>query len=264
MLSDLWDRLIAWTGTIVAPDWGALVALIPIALGLVVLAFLVITSIKWASAGPSRRTPGRRLPSAPDGTPIRAPKYGPLLLALGVFIAVFGLVAASPVLAVGIALSLFGGGWWAVEVRAAGRLGPRLRTRRVALVGGIVAVVAVLALTSKVVPDAPRSAVLPTIPPATPTAPLPATDAQLTAVNLAFTPTSLSGPAGRPFTVAFDNQDSLPHNLEIRDASGAVVFRGDIVTGPIVTVYAIPSLPAGQYPFLCTVHPAMVGTLAVK
>ncbi|HEY4753617.1 MAG TPA: hypothetical protein VIH37_10040, partial [Candidatus Limnocylindrales bacterium] len=219
MLGDLWDRLIAWTGALVAPDWGALVALIPIVVAFVALAFLVITSIKWASVGPTRRTPGRRLPLAPDGSPIRAPKYGPLALALGVFTAVFGLVAASPVLAVGIAVAVVGAIWWAAEVRAAGDPRPRLRTRRVALVGGVVVLIAVLALTSKVVPDAPGSAVLSTIPPATPTAPLPAADAQLTAVNLAFAPTSLTGPAGRPFTVAFDNRDSLPHNLEIRDAS---------------------------------------------
>jgi plastocyanin len=264
MLGDLWDRLIALTGALVAPDWGALVALIPVMLGVVVLAFLVITAIKWASAGPSRRIPGRRLPLAPDGTPIRAPKYGPVVLAIGGFVAAFGLVAGSPVLAVGIGVALVGLVWWAIEVRAAAGRTLRLSPRRILLVGAIVLVVAILALTSRVVPDTPSAAAVPTVPPASPATSLPAADAQLTAVNIAFVPTSLTGPAGRPFTVAFDNQDGLPHNLEIRDASGAVLFRGDIVTGPIVTVYAIPSLPAGQYPFLCTVHPAMIGTLTVK
>jgi plastocyanin len=264
MLGDLWDRLIAWTGTLVAPDWGALVAAIPIVLGLVVLAFLVITAIKWASVGPSRRGPGRRPPLGPDGTRIRAPKFGPQVLALGAFITAFGLVAGSPVLVVGIATVVVGVVWWAVEDGADAGRRLRVSRRRVALAGGIVIVIAVLALTSKVVPDAPASAALPTVPAASPTASLPAADATLTAVNIAFVPTSLTGPAGRRFTVAFDNQDSAPHNLEIRDASGAVLFRGDIVTGPIVIVYDIPSLPAGQYPFLCTVHPAMIGTLTVK
>jgi plastocyanin len=132
------------------------------------------------------------------------------------------------------------------------------------LVGVVVLAVAVLALTSRVVPDAPRSAALPTIPPAAATAPLPSADAQLAAYGIAFMPNSLTGPASRPFTVAFDNRDSAPHNLEIRDASGAVLFRGDIVTGPIVIVYDIPTLSAGQYPFICTVHPGMIGTLTVK
>jgi len=56
--------------------------------------------------------------------------------------------------------------------------------------------------------------------------------------------------------VAFDNRDNLPHNLEIRDATGKVLFRGGIVTGPIVTVYDLPALPAGQCPCVCTVHSA--------
>ncbi len=64
--------------------------------------------------------------------------------------------------------------------------------------------------------------------------------------------------------MAFDNRDGVPHNLEIRDANGSVVFRGDIVTGPVVTVYDVPPLSAGAYQFICTVHPAMTGTLTVK
>ena len=86
----------------------------------------------------------------------------------------------------------------------------------------------------------------------------------LTAQNIAFVETSLTAPAGRPFTVAFDNRDTAPHNLEIKDAGGATRFMGEIVTGPAVTVYDVPALPAGQYPFICTVHPSMTGTLTVK
>ncbi len=63
--------------------------------------------------------------------------------------------------------------------------------------------------------------------------------------------------------MAFDNRDNLPHNLEIRDAAGKVLFRGDIVTGPIATI-CDPVLPAGQSPFVCTVHPAMARALTVK
>ncbi len=75
---------------------------------------------------------------------------------------------------------------------------------------------------------------------------------------------ALSAPAGRAFTVAFDNRDNLPHNLEVRDATGRSRFTGDIVTGPTVRVDDVPALPAGQDPFICTVHPAMTGTLTVK
>ena len=39
------------------------------------------------------------------------------------------------------------------------------------------------------------------------------------------------------------------------------MFKGELVTGPAVVVYDVPALPAGQYSFVCTVHPNMTGTL---
>jgi plastocyanin len=53
----------------------------------------------------------------------------------------------------------------------------------------------------------------------------------------------------------------VPHNVEVKDAGGATVFKGDIVTGPATADYVVPSLDAGEYPFNCTVHPNMTGTL---
>jgi plastocyanin len=93
---------------------------------------------------------------------------------------------------------------------------------------------------------------------------LPAADVTLAAQNIAFVQTSLEAPAGKAFTIAFDNLDTAPHNVQISDASGASVFKGDIVNGPAVKVYDVPALPAGQYSFVCLVHPSMTGTLTVK
>jgi plastocyanin len=86
------------------------------------------------------------------------------------------------------------------------------------------------------------------------------------AVGIAFVNGQLEAPAGQPFTIDFDNQDAgTPHNIEIKDAGGASVFKGEIVTGPIVTSYNVGALAAGSYPFICDVHPtAMTGTLTVK
>ena len=53
------------------------------------------------------------------------------------------------------------------------------------------------------------------------------------------------------------------HNVEIRDALGMLMFKGDIITGPAQVQYQVPALPAGTYQFVCTVHPIMVGTLKV-
>jgi len=83
--------------------------------------------------------------------------------------------------------------------------------------------------------------------------------------NVAFTQTSWTGPAGRPFTIAFTNQDpGTPHDIEIKDSSGAVVFKGDIFNGVDTRIYQVPSLPAGQYPFSCIVHPSMTGTATLQ
>jgi plastocyanin len=93
---------------------------------------------------------------------------------------------------------------------------------------------------------------------------LPASDAVLTAQNLNFLEKAITAPAGKAFTLAFDNLDAVPHNVEVKDASGASVFKGAIFSGPGVKVYDVPALAAGQYPFACTVHPNMTGTITVQ
>jgi plastocyanin len=90
-------------------------------------------------------------------------------------------------------------------------------------------------------------------------------DVTITALNIAFTESSVNAPAGKPFTIDFDNQDaSVPHDVYIKDGSGTQVFAGAIVTGPAKTTYNVPSLAAGSYTFFCTIHSNMTGTLVVQ
>ncbi len=85
-----------------------------------------------------------------------------------------------------------------------------------------------------------------------------------TALNLAYGTSTLAAPANTPFTIRFDNQESgLPHDIQIKDAAGKVVFAGEMVTGPKAVDYAVPALAAGAYTFLCSIHPTMTGTLTV-
>ena len=85
------------------------------------------------------------------------------------------------------------------------------------------------------------------------------------ASGVAYQTSSFQVAANQPFQIAFDNQDSgIPHNIQIADSSGAMVFEGDTVTGPGQTTYNVPALAAGAYKFSCKWHPNMVGDLTVQ
>ena len=86
----------------------------------------------------------------------------------------------------------------------------------------------------------------------------------VSAVNISFEQKEISAPADTAFVIRFDNKDAgIPHNVEIKDASGMTMFKGEIITGPATKDYQVPPLAAGIYQFICTVHPNMVGTLKV-
>ena len=93
-----------------------------------------------------------------------------------------------------------------------------------------------------------------------------AADVRLEAKEISFLEASFTAPAGRPFTIAFANEDdAVPHNVALKDGSGAVVWKGDIFNGIATRIYQVPALPAGGYTFLCLVHPtAMTGTATLQ
>ena len=92
-----------------------------------------------------------------------------------------------------------------------------------------------------------------------------AASVELSAQNIAFDKTALSVPAGAAFQLVFHNNDAgIPHNVEIKDGTGAKVFDGAIFSGVDSRTYDVPSLPAGTYKFACTVHPNMVGELTAQ
>ena len=106
----------------------------------------------------------------------------------------------------------------------------------------------------------------PTAAPATagPSASAPASAGNvIVAKDVSFQTQALTVKAGTPSEIVLDNQDSAPHNLAIKDASGATLFKGEIVTGTKVS-NAVPALGAGAYTFFCEVHPNMTGTLTVQ
>jgi plastocyanin len=103
-------------------------------------------------------------------------------------------------------------------------------------------------------------------PGASPAAPAPSAPAGaivVVAKDIKFTPAAITAPADEAFQIVLDNQEAVPHNIAIKDASGAVGFKGEIVTSTQV-VNDVPALSAGTYEFFCEVHPDMKGTLTAE
>jgi cytochrome c oxidase subunit 2 len=90
---------------------------------------------------------------------------------------------------------------------------------------------------------------------------------KVTAKDITFDTKSLDAPANAPFVIDFKNDDpaGIPHNIEIRDASGKVLQDQPTIDGGTSTTYNYTALPAGTYTFICKIHPIpnMTGTLTV-
>ncbi|HSD49391.1 MAG TPA: cupredoxin domain-containing protein, partial [Actinomycetota bacterium] len=87
------------------------------------------------------------------------------------------------------------------------------------------------------------------------------------AQNLAFDTSTITLKADTQQIITFDNRDAgVQHNIAIYTDSSMTkeLFSGELVTGAATADYTIPSLPAGEYYFLCIVHPNMNGTVVVQ
>jgi plastocyanin len=371
MIQDLWSQFLEFTSKLVVPDWGALVALIPVGLAIVVVLYLVWVVLRFAGAGPTRRGRRRITPQPPAGIHMPGPSFAPVLGAIGMLFLGFGLVAGGLWLAVGAIILVITLLYWGRESlrdydTAAGGQGgsvvirgalpapagtppegvhipaPSFRPLLVgiamtilvgglvlggwALILGLIAIVVTglgwlwdatkeyratiradvtghldsggspawpkatfvalavlvgfaLLLSSNVLPnsggdEAAAGSGAPPAPGASASAagggaaPSPTqaiqADAVVTAKDTQFVEKTITVPAGKPFKLAMDNQDSLPHNVVLEDAGGKKVFEGAIETGPKAVIYDVPAIPAGQYTFVCAVHTNMTGTATAQ
>jgi plastocyanin len=101
VLDKIWTSVLDFTSKLVIPDWGSLVALIPVALAAVVLLWLLATAFRFATAGPTRRGRRRITPIPPPGIHAPGPSYAPVLAAIGLFLLLFGLVFGGLLLPIG-------------------------------------------------------------------------------------------------------------------------------------------------------------------
>src|SRR3954470_16821800 len=87
---------------IIVPEWGGLIALIPIGLLLLVLLWLGLTLRRFAAAGPTRRAPARVQPVAPATVHMPGGSSAPILAAFGAFALLAGLVIGGLALLFGV------------------------------------------------------------------------------------------------------------------------------------------------------------------
>ena len=86
----------------------------------------------------------------------------------------------------------------------------------------------------------------------------------VTARNFAYEPTPTTMAPGD--SLLFSNEDAAPHDVRSRDTKpdGSPLFgSATISAGQTTPVEGVEQLAAGNYPFYCSIHPQMAGTLAV-
>lgn len=250
----------------------------------------------------STTLPARIETGPPPGVHMPGPSFRPILGALGMALLFLGLVFGGLLLAVGVlALVATLIGWLfdarkeyvkTIEADRTGHLenipAPQTPSRLFAVLAVLVVAAAVLqsglltagsanggtpgsaAAAGSAAPppggsSAPGSGAPGNPPAGSPPAGGGPADVTVEAKDISFVETTWAGPADKPFKLAFDNEDSgVPHNVALKDSSGAEVFKGDIFNGVDTRVYDVPALPAGQYTFVCSVHSNMSGTATLQ
>ena len=115
LLQDIWNGILDLTKLLVIPDWGALIALLPVFMGIAVIVFFIGRLIQYRRLGPRRRRPGRIKPVTPAGIHMPGPTYAPFFAAIGTFLLFLGLVFSGPILVLGLLALLLTLLYWGRE-----------------------------------------------------------------------------------------------------------------------------------------------------
>ena len=103
LLQEAWKSILDITSQFVIPDWGALIALLPVFMGVIIIVYLISTLLRYRSVNARRRRPGKITPPAPTGIHMPGPSLAPFFAAVGSFLLFLGLVFPGPLLALGLA-----------------------------------------------------------------------------------------------------------------------------------------------------------------
>ncbi|HEY6058163.1 MAG TPA: cupredoxin domain-containing protein [Candidatus Limnocylindrales bacterium] len=100
-MQQIWDQVLKVTSQLVIPDWGALVALIPIGLAALVVLGLAWVLVRLGRAAPPRRGKRPVAPRPPAGVHAPGPSFAPVFAAIGAFLFFYGLILDGLALAFG-------------------------------------------------------------------------------------------------------------------------------------------------------------------
>ncbi|MGI8702888.1 MAG: cupredoxin domain-containing protein [Candidatus Limnocylindrales bacterium] len=221
-------------------------------------------------------------PAPPPGVHLPGPSPWPFFAPVGLMVLFFGLVLSPALLVAGVVMSLIAVVGWYLDagreyrqVEAGHAPEPRTRDPERAFPKALAWVFALIALLGVIATAAPSLVALAN-PSAAPEPSGPAGggpgpgggggEIAIAAKNIAFDKDQLNVPADEPFTLRFDNQEAVPHNVAIYqdDSLGTELFLGEIFPGPDTRNYEVPAIPAGSYYFVCSVHVNMNGTVTAE
>jgi plastocyanin len=87
----------------------------------------------------------------------------------------------------------------------------------------------------------------------------------ISADDLEFDANVIQATAGEGFTVSFSNLETEPHNWSIyTEEGGDPIAQGTVIGEGETDEIVVPALDAGEYFFVCDVHPEMTGTVVVE
>jgi plastocyanin len=252
---------------------------------------LVLTLLYWgreAIRDYDHATHAETLPAVvhagpPPGVHMPGPSFRPLLGAIGTTALMAGLVVGGWVLAAGAVILVATLVGWLVDARAeyakteeADQTGhleniPAPGWPRGLLQGAaVIFVLAALIQTGVIPPKDSNTATGPGGSPA-PSGSVepPGTAFTVVAKGITYDTHSLVAPADTAFTIEFKNQDpsGVAHDIDIRAADKTTVMQNqEVVNGGTAATYNYDALPAGEYVFICSIHPipSMTGALTVK
>ena len=100
----LMDTLLGVAAVFITPDWNALLALFPVLLFVLFIAWFAFTARKFATLGPTRRAPARIEPISPAHVHMPGGSVAPITVAFGAGFLFAGLVVGGVGLVIGVAV----------------------------------------------------------------------------------------------------------------------------------------------------------------